>query len=136
MSTIKIKHKTLKVRLAITPAQQRQGLMNVQGMSPTKLPKDEGMLFIYRREEILSFWMKNTTLPLSIAFIDKNYKITEIRDMQPLGMDSVRSAKPAQYALEVNRGWFTENNIKVGDKVKLEFPRVNISIQPKMYPEE
>ena len=136
MPTIKVKDKTLKVRLAITPAQQRQGLMNVQGMGPTKLPENEGMLFIYRREEILSFWMKNTTLPLSIAFIDKKGNITEIRDMEPMGMDSVRSAKPAQYALEVNRGWFTKNNIKIGDKVKLDFSRVNISIQPKQYPEE
>ncbi len=136
MPTIKVKDKTLKVKLAITPAQQRQGLMNVQGMPPTKLPENEGMLFIYRREEILSFWMKNTTLPLSIAFIDKKGNITEIRDMEPRGLGSVRSAKPAQYALEVNKGWFTKNNVKIGDKVKLDFSRVNISIQPKQYPEE
>tara|TARA_R100000005_G_scaffold96173_1_gene81180 strand:+ start:570 stop:980 length:411 start_codon:yes stop_codon:yes gene_type:complete len=136
MPTIKVKNKTLKVKLAITPAQQRQGLMNVQGMSPTKLPENEGMLFIYRREEVLSFWMKNTTLPLSIAFINKKGIITEIRDMKPMGLDSVRSAKPAQYALEVNRGWFTKNNIKIGDKVSLNFRRVNLSIQPKVYPEE
>ena len=110
--------------------------MNVQGMGPTKLPENEGMLFIYRREEILSFWMKNTTIPLSIAFIDKKGIITEIRDMKPLGMDSIRSAKPAQYALEVNRGWFTKNGIKVGSKVELNFRRVNISIQPQMYPED
>ena len=136
MKTIKVGNKTLKVRLAITPMQQRRGLMNVQGMGPTKLPENEGMLFIYRREEILSFWMKNTTIPLSIAFIDKKGIITEIRDMKPLGMDSVRSAKPAQYALEVNRGWFTKNKIKVGSKVELNFRRVNISIQPQMYPED
>lgn len=136
MKTIKVKDKTLKVMLAITPAQQRKGLMNVEGQGPCKLPENAGMLFIYRREEILSFWMKNTSLPLSIAFIDKNYNITELRDMQPMGLDRIRSAKPAQYALEVNRGWFTKNNIKVGDKVKLNFRRVNISIQPKMYPEE
>ena len=136
MKTIKVGNKTLKVRLAITPMQQRRGLMNIQGMGPTKLPENEGMLFIYRREEILSFWMKNTTIPLSIAFIDKKGIITEIRDMKPLGMDSVRSAKPAQYALEVNRGWFTKNRIKIGSKVELNFRRVNISIQPQMYPEE
>jgi uncharacterized membrane protein (UPF0127 family) len=110
--------------------------MNVQGMLPTKLGENEGMLFLYLREEILSFWMKNTTLKLSIAFINKRGEITEIRDMEPLGMDSVRSAKKAQYALEVNQGWFEKNNIKVGDKVKLNFPRVKLSIQPKMYTEE
>ena len=132
-----IKGNKLKVKLAITPAQQRQGLMNVQGMGPTKLPENEGMLFIYRREEILSFWMKNTTLPLSIAFLDKDGTITEIRDMEPMRMDSVRSAKPAMYALEVNQGWFTKNKIKVGDKAKLDCGRViRISIQPKVYTEE
>ena len=137
MKTIKIGNKTLKVKLAITPSQQRQGLMNVEGMGPTKLPKDEGMLFIYRREEILSFWMKNTSLPLSIAFIDECGFITEIRDMEPMGMDRVRSAKPAQYALEVNRGWFSKNGVKIGDKVKFSFGRIiGISIQPQMYPEE
>tara|TARA_B100001564_G_C20104399_1_gene430678 strand:+ start:107 stop:520 length:414 start_codon:yes stop_codon:yes gene_type:complete len=137
MATIKVKDKTLKVKLAITPAQQRQGLMNIHGMSPTKLPENSGMLFVYQREEVLSFWMKNTTLPLSIAFIDKNGAITEIRDMTPMGLDSVRSAKPAQYALEVNKGWFDKNNIKVGDKVNFGFGRtIRISIQPKVYTEE
>jgi len=137
MPTIKVGNKSLKVKLAITPEQQRQGLMNVRGQGPTKLPENEGMLFIYRREEILSFWMKNTTLPLSIAFIDKKGIITEIRDMEPLGMDSVRSAKPAQYALEVNRGWFSKNNIKIGTKVDFGFGRfIRISIQPQTYPEE
>ena len=137
MPTIKVGNKSLKVKLAITPQQQRQGLMNVRGKGPTKLPENEGMLFIYRREEILSFWMKNTTLPLSIAFIDKKGIITEIRDMEPLGMDSVRSAKPAQYALEVNRGWFSKNNIKIGTKVDFGFGRfIRISIQPQTYPEE
>ena len=136
MKTIKVGNKALKVKLAITPEQQRQGLMNVQGMPPTELPENEGMLFIYKREEILSFWMKNTTLPLSIAFIDKKYNITEIRDMEPKRMDSIRSAEPAHYALEVNKGWFDRNNIKVGDKVKLDFARINISIQPKPYPEQ
>jgi uncharacterized membrane protein (UPF0127 family) len=136
MKTIKIGNKILKVKLAQTPEQQQRGLMNVQGMGPTKLPKDEGMLFVYRREEILSFWMKNTTLPLSIAFINKKGIITQIEKMEPLKTDSVRSAERSLYALEVNRGWFTKNNINVGDKVKLDFPRVNLSIQPKMYPEE
>ena len=136
MPTIIVKNKPLKVKLAIKPAQQKQCLMNVQGMLTTKLGENEGMLFLYLREEILSFWMKNTTLKLSIAFINKHGEITEIRDMEPLGMDSVRSAKKAQYALEVNQGWFEKNNIKVGDKVKLNFPRVKLSIQPKMYTEE
>lgn len=136
MPTIKVGNKPLKVRLAKTPKKQAQGLMNVQGMPPTKLPANEGMLFVYGREEKLSFWMKNTTLPLSIAFINKKGIITEIKDLEPLNLDSVSSTMPAQYALEVNRGWFSKNNIKVGTKVTLSFPRFNLSIQPKVYPEE
>ena len=136
MPTIKVGNKSLKVNLAITPEQQKRGLMNIQGMPPTKLPENEGMLFIYRREEMISFWMKNTTIPLSIAFIDRKGIIKEIKDMEPGSMASVRPKRPAQYALEVNRGWFSKNNVKVGDKVKLDFPRVNLSIQPKVYTEQ
>lgn len=136
MPTIKVGNKPLKVNLAITPEQQTRGLMNIQGMPPTKLPENEGMLFIYRREEMISFWMKNTTIPLSIAFIDRKGIIKEIKDMEPASDASVRPDRPAQYALEVNRGWFSRNDVRVGDKVKLDFPRVNISIQPKVYTEE
>ena len=136
MKTIKVGDKSLKVSLAITPEQQKRGLMNIQGMPPRVLPEDQGMLFVYRREEMISFWMKNTTIPLSIAFIDKKGVIKEIKDMEPGSRASVRPERPAQYALEVNRGWFTKNNVKVGDKLKLDFRRVNISIQPKQYPEQ
>ena len=136
MPTIKVGDKSLKVSLAITPEQQKRGLMNIQGMPPRVLPEDQGMLFVYRREEMISFWMKNTTIPLSIAFIDKKGVIKEIKDMEPGSRASVRPERPAQYALEVNRGWFTKNNVRVGDKLKLDFPRVNISIQPKQYPEQ
>ena len=137
MKTIKVGNKTLKVKLAITPAQQSKGLMDIKGKAPTKLPENEGMLFVYKREKLLSFWMKNTTIPLSIAFIDKKGIITEIRDMEPLKLDRIRSAKPAQYALEVNRGWFSKNNIKVGDKAELGLCKnIRISIQPRAYTEE
>ena len=136
MPTIKVGDKSLKVSLAITPEQQKRGLMNIQGMPPVVLPQDQGMLFVYRREEMISFWMKNTTIPLSIAFIDKKGTIIEIKDMEPGSDASVRPERPAQYALEVNRGWFTENNVRVGDKLKLNFRRINISIQPKVYTEE
>ena len=136
MPTIKVGNKPLKVSLAITPEQQTRGLMNIQGMPPTKLPENEGMLFIYRREEMISFWMKNTTIPLSIAFINKDGFITEIKDMEPGSSASVRPNRPAQYALEVNRGWFSKNGVKVGTKVNLNLRRIKIHIQPKVYPEE
>jgi uncharacterized membrane protein (UPF0127 family) len=136
MKTIKVGNKTLKVKLAITPKQQKRGLMNIQGMPPTQLAPNEGMLFVYQREEMISFWMRNTTLPLSIAFIDKKGYITEIKDMEPASDASVRPERPAQYALEVNRGWFSKNDVRVGDKVDLGLRRINISIQPKVYTEE
>lgn len=136
MKTIRIGNKTLKVRLATTPKQQKQGLMNIQGMPPTQLPADEGMLFVYQREEMISFWMRNTTLPLSIAFINRCGYITEIKDMEPGSDASVRPERPAQYALEVNRGWFTKNDVRVGDKVTLTNRRINITIQPKVYTEQ
>lgn len=135
MTSIKVGSAELKVRLAKTPKQQSRGLMNVQGMPPTKLPPNEGMLFIYRREEILSFWMKNTTLPLSIAFIDKKGTITEIKDMVPESLNRVKSSKPAQYALEVNKGWFQDNNVKIGDIVEIPGSR-SITIRIVKLPPE
>ena len=128
MPTIKVGNKPLKVSLAITPEQQTRGLMNIQGMPPTKLPENEGMLFIYRREEMISFWMKNTKIPLSIAFIDSRGIVQEIRDMEPFGLDSIRSAKPGKWALEVNRGWFDKHGIKVGDKINCAGKTIRIKI--------
>jgi uncharacterized membrane protein (UPF0127 family) len=84
-----------------------------------KLEGDEGMIFVYGKEEYLTFWMKNTRIPLSIAFLDKNGKIVDIQDMVPFSLQTHVSAFPAQYALEVNQGWFKQNGIIIGDVVKL-----------------
>ena len=109
-----IKGKTIKVEVARTEKEQERGLMFRERMG-----KDEGMLFVYEREEMLSFWMKNTRLPLSIAFIDKDGKIVDIQDMEPFSLETHTSAGPARYALEMNRGWFAREGIKVGDIVKI-----------------
>jgi uncharacterized membrane protein (UPF0127 family) len=109
-----IKGKTIKVEVARTEKEKEKGLMFRE-----RLGKDEGMLFVYEGEEILSFWMKNTRLPLSIAFIDKRGKIVDIQDMEPFSLQTYISAYPAKYALEMNRGWFKRNGIKVGDFVKV-----------------
>ena len=114
---ITINNKQLKVKLARTPKEMARGLMDTQGAGPTKLKPDEGMLFVYSEEEKLSFWMKNTSIPLSIAFIGADNRIQQIEELEPHNETSVKSNKPAQYALEVNRGWFESNNIKVGDLV-------------------
>ena len=109
-----IKGKTIKVEVARTEGEKERGLMFRERMG-----KDEGMLFVYEREERLSFWMKNTRLPLSIAFIDKGGRIVDIQDMEPFSLETHTSAHPATYALEMNRGWFAGEGIKVGDFVKI-----------------
>ena len=114
-----INNKQLKVRLARSPAQKTRGLMDTPPVSATKLKRDEGMLFVYNKEDILSFWMKNTSIPLEIAFIGANGEINQIETLKPYNQNAVKSLKPAQYALEVNKGWFNNNQIKVGDKVVL-----------------
>ena len=110
-----IKGKTIKVEVARTEKEKERGLMFRERMG-----KDEGMLFVYEREERLSFWMKNTRLSLSIAFIDKGGRIVDIQDMEPFSLETHRSASPARYALEMNRGWFAREGIKVGDLVKIQ----------------
>lgn len=88
------------------------------------LPSDFGMLFVYARDQIVGFWMKDTFIPLSIAFLDRDGRILEIHDMDP--MDSTRrytSRSPVRFALEVNRGWFTSKGIGVGDRLEFDWNR-------------
>lgn len=115
---VKIKNKIILVEIAETESQQERGLMY-----RTKMPQDEGMLFIFPRERILSFWMKNTYIDLSIGYFDKNKKLIDIQEMQstsPIMLGSPKtypSSGPAKYALEMNRGWFKKNKINVGDSL-------------------
>ena len=128
MKTLTLNNSKLKVRLALTPKQQARGLMNTQAFGPNSLAEDEGMLFVYPREEILSFWMKNTPIPLSIAFIDKDKRIIQIEDLKPHDETSIKSKLPAKWALEVNQSWFVNNNIKVGDLVDIPSREIKIRI--------
>ncbi len=82
------------------------------------LGKDEGMLFIFETEDYHGFWMKNTFIPLSIAFIDKIGRIVWIRDMKPHTLDSHVPPKPILYASEMNKGWFSSHGIKAGDTIR------------------
>jgi uncharacterized membrane protein (UPF0127 family) len=109
---LKIKDKKIKAEVVRTEADKARGLMFRQ-----KLGKNEGMLFVYEREERLPFWMKNTPIPLSIAFLDKTGMIVDIQDLVPFSLQTRVSAFPAQYALEVNQGWFQANGIAIGDSV-------------------
>ncbi len=106
----------VRVEIADDDAERARGLMH-----RTALAENRGMLFVFRREEQLSFWMKDTLIPLSIAFIDSEGRIVDIQNMKPLDDDppSYVSAEPARYALEVNRGFFEERGVEVGDRADL-----------------
>jgi uncharacterized membrane protein (UPF0127 family) len=86
-------------------------------MGRKHLPDDQGMLFVFDRPEKLSFWMSNTYLPLSIAFLNDNGRILQIEDMVPMSTKSVRARTDCKYALEVNEGWFSRNGISLGAQV-------------------
>jgi uncharacterized membrane protein (UPF0127 family) len=109
-----LKGQSLWVEVARSEEEQSRGLMFRR-----HLGWNEGMLFAYEREKILTFWMKNTPLPLSIAFLDHRGKIVDIQRLEPFSLRVHYSAFPAQYALEVNRGWFMKNGIQVGDMIQI-----------------
>jgi len=102
----------VKAEIARTEEERQQGLMYRK-----KLPDGEGMLFIFERDQILSFWMKNTYIPLSIAYIAYNGRIIDIKDMYPHNETPVISSRSARYALEVPQGWFSRVGVMEGDVV-------------------
>ena len=115
---VAVKGHDLTIELATTPEARSCGLS-----LRDSLPANRGMLFVYAKPEILTFWMKNTRVPLSIAFIDTAGRIVSIQKMNPLPTTTVyASPVPALYALEVNQGWFEENGVGVGDVVEFNLP--------------
>lgn len=111
-TTVRIGAHALKVEVVQSDAERSAGLMFRQ-----KLGRDDGMLFIFDEPAYHSMWMKNTLIPLSVAFIDAQGTILNILDMEPQTLDSHMSAGPSIYALETNKGWFTGKKIKAGDRV-------------------
>ena len=107
-----INEEKILVEIADEPHERGKGLMFRKEMAV-----NEGMLFVYHTEEKRSFWMKNTYIPLSIAYLDKNGTIVHLADMNPHEETAVPSIYPAQYALEMNLGWFEKHQIAVGMKV-------------------
>jgi uncharacterized membrane protein (UPF0127 family) len=104
----------ITVEIARTDEERAKGLMFRKN-----LPDGEGMIFVFDRDQLLSFWMKNTIIPLSIAYIASDGHIVEIKDMQPNDLNSVKSSRSVRYALEVPQGWFDRVNVKAGDVVKI-----------------
>ena len=100
------------VEVASTTTEHEKGLMHRKS-----LDSDSGMLFIYPKERVGSFWMKNTVIPLAIAFIDDQGKIIEILHGKPLDVTLLTPSHPYLTVLEVNEGWFSNRNISVGAKV-------------------
>ncbi len=81
------------------------------------MPQHEGMLFVFAQPSVQCFWMKNTLLPLSAAFLDDDGTIVNIADMKPQSLDSHCSGRPVRYVLEMNQGWFAKRAIKPGSKL-------------------
>jgi len=116
ISSVEILGKSINVEIADEYDELREGLMFRESLA-----EDSGMLFIFGDEEIRSFWMKNTLIPLDMIFIDENFVIVGIEGAVPCEEDpcpSYNSKKPAKYVLEVNAGYVKEVGIKIGDEVK------------------
>ena len=103
---------TLQAEIADSDAERQVGLMYRDSMG-----QDAGMIFVYPDTKIRSFWMKDTRIPLSIAFLDDTGTIVRIADMRPFDTGHTSSMVPARYAVEANQGWFAEHNIEAGAKV-------------------
>jgi uncharacterized membrane protein (UPF0127 family) len=108
---------TLTVRIADEPDERTQGLMGV-----TDLPADEGMAFLYESPADATFWMKDTLIPLSIAFVDGDNRIVTIREMTPCAAGdpcpTYASGEPYALAIEAGTGWFDDHGIEEGDRIR------------------
>jgi uncharacterized protein len=104
---------TIQVYVARSDEQRALGLMHRREM-----PDDEGMLFMCDRSAVQKFWMKDTPLPLSIAFVAEDGTILKIADLAPHGLESESSEHAVRFVLEVNQGWFAERGIAPGTRVQ------------------
>ena len=111
---IKINNLLSNIEVASNPNDRRKGLMFRKS-----LPEDHGMFFVWEYRKRQCMWMRNTYIPLNVAYIDSKGKILEIYEMLPLSEDSICSKKRVKYALEVNLDWFKRNNVKVGDQIDI-----------------
>ncbi len=102
----------IRAEVARTPGQHQIGLMH-----RTEMAANEGMLFVFEGHTERCFWMKNTPLRLSIAFLADDGTVVNLADMQPQSLESHCSGKPVRYALEMNHGWFAKRGIKAGSKI-------------------
>jgi uncharacterized membrane protein (UPF0127 family) len=102
----------IDAQIAHTPAQREIGLMFRKDM-----PQAEGMIFVFEQPATQCFWMRNTVLPLTAAFVAEDGRIVNLADMKPMTEDSHCSKEPVRFVLEMNQGWFARKNIKEGAKL-------------------
>ena len=102
----------IDAQVALTPEERQIGLMQRKDM-----PQHEGMIFIFEQAAQQCFWMKNTLLPLTAAFVADDGTIVNLADMKPQTTDSHCSNHPVRYVLEMNKGWFAKKGIKAGSKL-------------------
>ena len=103
----------INAEVAATPEQREIGLM-----FRTSMPAGDGMLFVFERPSKQCFWMKNTLIPLSVAFLADDGSVVNVDDMAPQTLDGHCSAKPVRFVLEMNQGWFVKHGIKPGFKLR------------------
>lgn len=104
----------LDCEVARSEKDKERGLMFRKAM-----PKNRGMIFVYRKPEEMNFWMQNTVIPLSIAYVHERLFISSIHDMKPFSLDIVSSETPVLYAVEANQGWFKSNSILPGNRMTI-----------------
>ena len=102
----------IETQVAISEDQHATGLM-----FRDEMPANEGMLFIFEKPEKKCFWMRNTRIPLTAAFVEDDGTIVNLEDMKPLSLESHCSSKPVRYVLEMNLGWFAKKGVKPGSKL-------------------
>lgn len=110
---MRLGEKTLTVEVACDIGSRRRGLMHRE-----RLPEMHGMLFIFPAKVSQSFWMKNTLIPLSIAFLDDEGTILQIEDMRPKDESKTKSKHKVRFALEVNKGWFRKHRVGIGSRIE------------------
>lgn len=135
-TTARLKTSDIQIYVACDDTGRQKGLMDIY-----KLPENTGMLFAFAETQTLNFWMKNTRIPLQIAYLNEDATIVDIQTM-PVNTSMVEktprtypSAQPARFALEMNVGWFDRHKIKVGDHLKFTGAKAKCELLPKARPE-
>lgn len=110
-----IADKEVHLALACTDSQQEYGLM-----FRNALPENDGMIFVFKKNQFLHFWMKDTLIPLSIAYIDEDFIIKEIYNMKAEDLTVINSGQPLRYAIEMNVNWYEKNKVHPGEKLLID----------------